>query len=58
MLRHSFGHEAAAAAIEAAVDKTFAAGIATADVAKGVTPVGTVAFGDAVVRELRKIFDA
>ncbi|NOX61179.1 MAG: 3-isopropylmalate dehydrogenase [Chloroflexi bacterium] len=56
MLRHSFGHDAAAAAIETAVEQALAAGYRTPDLA-AITPpdetvevVGTEAMG-AVVRE-------
>jgi 3-isopropylmalate dehydrogenase len=49
MLRHSFGHEDAAAAIEAAVDHVLAGGLRTADIAaSGERPIGTSAMGDAV----------
>ena len=53
MLRYSLEQPAMAAAIEAAVSSTLAAGICTADiVAPGVTPCGTRAFGDAVCAKL------
>lgn len=50
MLRHSFGEEAAAAAIEAAVRSAIDDGYRTADIDDGTgTPVGTRAMGDAVL---------
>ncbi len=53
MLRYSFGYEAAADAIEQAVETTLQAGIRTADIAlAGETPVATAAMGDAVVAAL------
>ena len=53
MLRHSFGCEQAARAVESAVDRVLASGRRTADIAgpsHGV--LGTAAFGDAVVEAL------
>ncbi len=60
MLRHSFGLEDAAAAVEAAVERTLVAGLRTADLAAGpgeeqaheITVVGTREFADRVVEEL------
>lgn len=53
MLRYSFAENEAADAIDAAVRRVFEAGVYTADIAPpGVKPCGTVAFGDAVVKEL------
>jgi 3-isopropylmalate dehydrogenase len=53
MLRYAFGQEAAAQAIERAVAQTIASGVRTGDIATaGQTPVGTAAFGDAVLRVL------
>ncbi len=53
MLRHSFGLEGDAAAIEAAVFDAIASGLRTADcVAPGQPPCSTSSFGDAVVDRL------
>lgn len=53
MLKHSFGHEKAAAAIEQAVADTLASGVRTPDIADdSATPVGTAEMGDAVVARL------
>ena len=52
MLRHSFGLEAEARAIEAAVEGAIAAGIRTADIAAGGPAVGTRAMGDAILARL------
>jgi len=52
LLRHSFGLEAEARAIEAAVEKAIADGIRTADIAGGGPSVGTVAMGDAILARL------
>ncbi len=45
MLRHSFGLDAEAAAIEQAVARTLADGYRTADIAEGYTPVSTTEIG-------------
>jgi 3-isopropylmalate dehydrogenase len=52
MLRHSFGLEAEAKAIELAVEKTVAEGIRTADIAAGGKAVGTKAMGAAILARL------
>ena len=52
MLRHSFGLEAEARAIERAVDRTIADGIRTADIAGGKASVGCQAMGRAVLERL------
>jgi 3-isopropylmalate dehydrogenase len=52
MLRHSFGLEAEARAIEAAVERTVADGIRTADIAGGGRAVGTQAMGEAILARL------
>jgi 3-isopropylmalate dehydrogenase len=52
MLRHSFGLEAEARAIEAAVERTVADGIRTADIAGGGRAVGTRAMGEAILARL------
>ncbi len=52
MLRYSFGMQAEADAIEAAVGKALDAGCRTADIAGGVTPIGTKEMGDAVIKFL------
>ena len=52
MLRHSFGHEAAAGAVEAAVESAVEAGLVTTDIAYGAPAVGTVAAADAVLERL------
>jgi len=55
MLRHSFGLDAEAAAIEDAVRTVLAAGVRTADIARdGVQSVGTRAMGAAVCAALRQ----
>lgn len=54
MLRYSFKEEAAAKAIESAVEKTIAAGFRTGEIWKeGDTKVGTVGMGDAVISILK-----
>jgi 3-isopropylmalate dehydrogenase len=52
MLRHSFGLEAEARAIESAVERTVADGIRTADIAGGGPAVGTRAMGEAILARL------
>lgn len=53
LLRHSFSAEAPAAAIEAAVEGALGDGIRTRDIAEaGREPVGTVAFGEAVLERI------
>ncbi|MDR2863294.1 MAG: 3-isopropylmalate dehydrogenase [Puniceicoccales bacterium] len=52
MLRHSFGLHAEADAIDAAVKKTIAEGIRTADIAFGATAAGTREMGAAVLARL------
>jgi 3-isopropylmalate dehydrogenase len=52
MLRHSFGLEAEAKAIELAVEKTIAEGIRTADIAAGGKAVGTKVMGAAILARL------
>ena len=53
MLRHAFGLEAEAAAIERAVDPVLRAGVRTADIARDGEPVAsTAAMGDAVTASL------
>jgi 3-isopropylmalate dehydrogenase len=52
MLRHSFGLEAAAAAIEKAVRDTVTTGTRTADIAFGQPSVGTKAMGTAILSRL------
>jgi 3-isopropylmalate dehydrogenase len=52
MLRHSFGLEAEAKAIEVAVEKTIAEGIRTADIAAGGQAVGTKVMGAAILARL------
>lgn len=55
MLRYSLGEEAAAGAIEAAVEQVLAEGGRTADIASaGTVPVSTSAMGDAVAAALVK----
>jgi len=55
MLRHSFGLEAEAARIEAAVEHAVAGGARTADIAApGMTPMSTRQMGDAVLAELAR----
>jgi len=54
MLRYSFGEEAAAAAIEAAVDEAILGGVVTGDVAPpGTKACSTSEFGDAVVAAMK-----
>jgi len=54
MLRYTMGMDAAAAAIENAVDATIAQGIVTGDVAKpGAAVSSTAQFGDAVVANIK-----
>lgn len=54
MLRYSFGEEAAAAAIEAAVDQAILSGVLTGDIAPpGTNSVSTSMFGDAVVGAMK-----
>ncbi len=53
MLRYSFGLGEAADRVENAVKKVLARGLRTGDIAgPGVTPIGTVAMGDAVLAAL------
>ena len=53
LLRHALQSEAAASAVEQAVASVLDSGTRTADVALGgAAPVGTVAFGDAVLEHL------
>ncbi len=53
MLRYTFGQEAAASRIEAAVKTVLAQGLRTADICEaGMTKVGTRAMGDAVIAAL------
>lgn len=52
MLRHSLGLNQEADAVETAVGKVLAAGLRTADIARGAESVGTQAMGDAVVKRL------
>ncbi len=54
LLRHSLALSLEAQAVESAVDAAIAAGLLPGDIAAaaGVTPVGTAAAGDAVVRAL------
>ena len=52
MLRHSFGLEDEARAIEAAVEGAIAAGLRTADIAAGGPAVGTRAMGEAILTRL------
>ncbi|HEX5420253.1 MAG TPA: isocitrate/isopropylmalate family dehydrogenase, partial [Gammaproteobacteria bacterium] len=53
LLRHAFGAENAAQAIEQAVEECLRSGLRTRDIAAaGRKPVGTRAFGDAVVDRL------
>jgi 3-isopropylmalate dehydrogenase len=52
MLRHSFGMEAEARQIEAAVEGAIASGIRTADIAAGGPAVGTSAMGAAILARL------
>jgi 3-isopropylmalate dehydrogenase len=54
MLRYSFGENAAAAAIEAAVEATLASGARTADLVRpGETPLTTVQMGQQIIAALR-----
>ena len=52
LLRHSFGLDAEASAIEAAVRKTIEDGIRTSDIACGGPSVGTKAMGTAILARL------
>lgn len=52
MLRYSFGELEAAAAIEAAVQKTVTSGVRTGDIAFGLESVDTKAMGDAILKAL------
>ena len=52
MLRHSFGLNEAAGAIETAVRSTVKAGIRTADIAFDLPSVGSEAMGDAILKHL------
>lgn len=53
LLRHTAGHEAAAAAIETAVESAIGDGFRTRDIARAnETPVGTKAMGDAILARL------
>jgi 3-isopropylmalate dehydrogenase len=53
LCRHSMGNEAAAAAVEAAVEQAIDDGFLTADIAgPDQSPVGTVAAADAVLERL------
>jgi 3-isopropylmalate dehydrogenase len=54
MLRFSFGLEAVATRIEAAVKRAVTGGTRTADIAFGRTAVGTRAMADAIIAELKK----
>lgn len=54
LLRHSLAMEQEAAAIEKAVGDVLAAGLRTADLARGGESIGTVAMGDAVVERISK----
>jgi len=55
MLRHTMGHVEAAEAIEAALDATIAAGVATGDVsAPGQKKATTKEFGDAIVAAMKR----
>ena len=52
LLRYSLDDEKNASRIERAVERTYADGVRTADVASGGAPVSTRAFGDAVIARL------
>jgi 3-isopropylmalate dehydrogenase len=52
MLRYSFGLEAPAARLEAAVKRAVTGGVRTADIAFGGQSVGTKAMADAVITAL------
>jgi 3-isopropylmalate dehydrogenase len=52
LLRHSLGQEAAAAAVESAVERALEAGYRTADLAGNREPLSTQAMTDAIVEEL------
>jgi 3-isopropylmalate dehydrogenase len=52
MLRFSFGLEAVATRIEAAVKRAVTGGTRTADIAFGGKSVGTRAMADAIIAEL------
>ena len=50
LLRHTARNEAAAEAVEAAIDRTLAEGFRTTDIADGASPIGTSEMGDIVAR--------
>jgi 3-isopropylmalate dehydrogenase len=52
MLRYSFGLDAVAARIEAAVQKAVTSGTRTGDIAFGRPVVGTKAMADAIIAQL------
>ncbi len=52
MLRYSFGRDATASRIEAAVRSAVCEGVRTGDIAFGITPVSTDAMADAVIARL------
>ncbi|MCS7471189.1 3-isopropylmalate dehydrogenase [Stieleria sp. ICT_E10.1] len=54
LLRHSLNADAEAVAIETAVGDVLAAGLRTADIARGGPSVSTEAMGDAVVNQLKQ----
>ena len=54
LLRHSLNADAEAVAIESAVGDVLAAGLRTADIARGGPSVSTEAMGDAVVNQLKQ----
>ncbi len=54
MIRYSFGEEAAAQAIEAAVSKALEAGELTADLAGSATPLSTSEMGDRIAAYVRE----
>ncbi len=55
LLRYTLGHEAAASAVERAVDAVLQAGYRTADIATpGTTLVGTAAMGQLVVKQIER----
>ncbi|OYP37775.1 3-isopropylmalate dehydrogenase [Rhodopirellula sp. MGV] len=53
LLRHSLGLESEAKAIETAVSGVLAAGLRTADLARGGDSIGTEAMGDAVLERIQ-----
>ena len=55
MLRHSFAENAAACAIERAIERTLSAGVRTGDVAAGVTPVDTRTFAGKVLKNIEAL---